>query len=53
MSVEVETNSGPAYGRTVADWFNVTNKTKNINVATNGNADEFFKLINKRLKLFS
>ncbi len=53
MSVEVETNSGPAYGRTVADWFNVTNKTKNINVATNGNTDEFFKLINKRLKLFS
>ena len=53
MSVEVETNSGPAYGRTVADWFNVTSKTKNINVATNGNTDEFFKLINKRLKLFS
>ena len=53
MSVEVETNIGPAYGRTVADWFNVTNKTKNINVATNGNTDEFFKLINKRLKLFS
>ena len=53
MSVEVETNNGPAYGRTVADWFNVTNKDKNINVATNGNSDEFFRLINNRLKLFN
>ena len=53
MSVEVETNNGPAYGRTIADWFNVTNKNKNINVATNGNSDEFFRLINNRLKLFS
>ena len=53
MSVEVETNNGPAYGRTIADWFNVTNKNKNIYVATNGNSDEFFRLINNRLKLFS
>ncbi len=52
MSVEIETNNGPSYGRTIADWFNVTNKKKNINVAVNGNSDRFFELITKRLKFF-
>ncbi len=52
MSVEIETNNGPSYGRTIADWFNVTGKKKNINVAVNGNPDKFFELINDRLKFF-
>jgi len=52
MSVEIETNNGPAYGRTIADWFNVTNKNKNIYVATNGNSDKFFDLIVKRFQHF-
>ena len=53
MSVEVETNSGPAYGRTIADWFNVTSKNKNINVATNGNSDEFFRPLMESLQEYS
>jgi len=52
MSVEIETNNGPAYGRTIADWFNVTNKNKNIHVATNGNSDKFFDLIVKSFQRF-
>ena len=52
MSVEIETNNGPAYGRTIADWFNVTSKKKNINVAVNGNSDRFFELITERLNFF-
>ena len=52
MSVEIETNNGPGYGRTIADWFNVTDKKKNINVAVNGDPDRFFKLITERLKFF-
>lgn len=52
MSVEIESNNGPAYGRTIADWFNVTNKNKNIHVVTNGNSDKFFDLIVKRFQCF-
>ena len=52
MSVEVETNEGPAYGRTVADWFNTTDKAKNVFVITNGDSDLFFKLLVDRFKYF-
>ena len=53
MSVEIETNSGPAFGRTIADWFNVTDKNKNVNVAISGKSDQFFNLIAERLSRFS
>ena len=53
MSVEIETNNGPAFGRTIADWFNVTDKNKNVNVAISGKSDQFFDLIAERLNRFS
>ena len=53
MSVEIETNNGPAFGRTIADWFNVTDKNKNVNVAISGKSDQFFDLIVERLSRFS
>ena len=53
MSVEIETNNGPAFGRTIADWFNVTDKNKNVNVAISGKSDQFFDLIAERLSRFS
>ena len=53
MSVEIETNNGPGYGRTITDCFNVTDKKKNINAAINGNSDKFFELITERLKFFN
>ena len=52
MSVKIETNDGPAYGRTIADWFNTTNEVKNAFVMTDGNSDQFFTLINERFKTF-
>ena len=52
MSVKIETNNGPAYGRTIADWFNTTDEIKNAYVITNGNSDLFFQLINERFKNF-
>ena len=52
MSVKIETNTGPAYGRTIADWFNTTDEIKNAYVITNGNSDLFFQLINERFKNF-
>ena len=53
MSEEIETNSGPAFGRTIADWFNVTDKNKNVNVAISGKSDRIFDLIAERLNRFS
>ena len=52
MAVSVETNNGPAYGRTIADWFDTTSDKKNVFVITKGNSDKFFDLINSRFKKF-
>ena len=52
MAVSIETNNGPAYGRTVADWFDTTSEEKNAFVITQGDPDKFFDLINSRFKNF-
>ena len=51
MNVEVETSEGPAFGRTIADWFGVTDKPANAHVIQTGQAEEFFDLITDRLAL--
>ena len=52
MSVKIETNEGPAYGRTIADWFNTTDEVKNVYVITEGNSNKFFKLLTSRFNFF-
>ncbi|MEM7258806.1 MAG: nucleoside hydrolase [Pseudomonadota bacterium] len=49
MHVEVDTHDGPSLGRTVTDWWGVTDEPRNAVVATHGDADRFFELITQRL----
>ncbi len=51
MHVAVDTNEGPSLGRTVTDWFGVTDAEPNAMVITKGDADRFFALITERLAL--
>ncbi len=45
MAVNVDTADGPNLGRTVADWYVVTDEKPNAKVITNGDSDKFFDLI--------
>jgi len=49
MSVEIDPNEGPNLGRTVADWYGVTDAEPNATVITDGDSDRFFDLIVQRL----
>lgn len=49
MHVTVDTVDGPSLGRTVTDWFGVTEQAPNTKVMTSGNADRFFELIAERI----
>ena len=49
MAVTVDTSDGPNLGRTVADWYNVTEEKPNATVITGGDSDKFFELITERL----
>ena len=49
MSVHVDTNEGPSYGRTVCDVYNVLKEPANANVAMTVNADGYFALLAERL----
>lgn len=51
MSLKVDINEGPSYGRTVADWYGVTTDTPNALVMTEGDSDRFFALIVERLAM--
>lgn len=51
MSVEVDITDGPNLGRTVADWYGVTDNAVNALVITDGDGDRFFDLIVKKLAL--
>lgn len=51
MHVAVDTSEGPSLGRTVTDWFAVTGQTPNALVMTDGDADQFFDLITRRIAL--
>ena len=45
MPLEVDIVDGPNLGRTVADWYGVTDKPANAFVITDGDSDRFFELI--------
>ncbi len=49
MAVTVDINDGPSLGRTVADWYSVTDAKPNAMVITDGDSDRFFGLITERL----
>jgi len=49
MSVTVDANDGCNLGRTVADWYSVTDEKPNATVITDGDSDRFFELIVERL----
>ncbi|HJW22142.1 MAG TPA: nucleoside hydrolase [Candidatus Limnocylindrales bacterium] len=47
--VEVETGGGPAHAMTVADWRGLTRRPPNVDVAVDGDADAFRRLLVERL----
>lgn len=49
MPLEIDTVDGPNFGRTVADWYGVTEAAPNATVITDGDSDRFFELIVQRL----
>lgn len=51
MHVVVDMAEGPSLGRTVTDWFGVTEQEPNAKVITGGDADGFFNLIAERIAL--
>ena len=48
-NVTVETASELTLGMTVADYWHVTGKVRNVNFLRNGNAEGFFNLLTERL----
>ena len=48
-NVTIETASELTVGMTVADYWHVTGKVRNVTYLRNGNADGFFKLLTERL----
>jgi purine nucleosidase len=48
-NVSIETSSDLTVGMTVADYWHVTGKVRNVNYLRNGNADGFYKLLVERL----
>ena len=51
MAVDVDTAEGPNLGRTVADWYSVTDKPANALVITDGDSERFFNLIVRHLAM--
>ncbi|MBN9309371.1 nucleoside hydrolase [Devosia sp.] len=49
INVEIETGSELTVGMTVADYWGVTNRPKNVNFLRSGNADGFYALLTERL----
>lgn len=53
MYVEIELGKSFSYGRTICDYYNVTGKKPNVEVATKLDFDKFWNLIYETLKLYS
>jgi purine nucleosidase len=49
MAVEVDILPGPSFGRTVCDYWGVTGKSANAEVALEADADGFFDLLTERI----
>jgi purine nucleosidase len=47
--VDVETGRGPAHAMTVADWRGLTRRPPNLDVALDGDAGSFLRLLVERL----
>ena len=53
MNVSVETLPGPSFGRTNADYWNVTGLAANAEVALSLDAQAFFRLLTERIARYS
>jgi purine nucleosidase len=49
LFVDVETGTGPAHAMTVADWRGLTKRAPNLDVAVDGRADAFVRVLVDRL----
>jgi purine nucleosidase len=49
INVSVEIDSPLTLGMTVADWWQITDRPRNVNFLRDGNAEGFFDLLTKRL----
>ncbi len=52
MHVEIELKSDTCYGRTVCDYFGITGKKPNVDVATELDFDKFWNLIYETLRMY-
>lgn len=52
MYTEIELRSEKSYGRTICDYYNVTGKEPNVEVAVKLDFDKFWNLIYETLKLY-
>lgn len=49
INVSIETQSELTLGMTVADWWQITDRPRNVHFLRDGNADGFFDLLTERL----
>jgi purine nucleosidase len=49
VNVSIETSSSLTLGMTVTDWWQITDRPRNVNYLRDGNADGFFALLTERL----
>jgi len=49
INVSIETTSALTLGMTVADWWQITQRPRNVHFLRNGDADAFYALITERL----
>jgi purine nucleosidase len=49
INVSIETRSDLTRGMTVADWWQITDRPRNVHFLRDGNADGFFHLLTERL----
>ena len=49
VNVSIETSSPLTLGMTVTDWWQITDRPRNVNYLRDGNADGFFALLTERL----
>jgi purine nucleosidase len=49
INVSIETQSALTLGMTVADWWQITDRPRNVHFLRDGNAEGFFDLLMERL----
>jgi purine nucleosidase len=53
INVSVELQGELTLGMTVADWWQITEREKNVTYVRNGNADGFYDLLYKTIALLA